>query len=193
MRRLSIVAVCAAAALVGGCAVPAQREARKATNEAVPFALLDPLAPPLVPPPPGQSSEPVSLCFVRDGRLVVVSVELATPVDLRGPLDALAAPPPDAGPLLRTALTEPSIVREVRLLGGIARVDLLSGVSALPTDEQVLAVAQIVCTLTGRPGVGQVSFTLEGARLAVPKGDGSLVTSPVARDDYAGLGAVAAP
>jgi len=193
MRRLSIVAVCAAAALVRGCAVPAQREARKATNEAVPFALLDPLAPPLVPPPPGQSSEPVSLCFVRDGRLVVVSVELATPVDLRRPLDALAAPPPGAGPLLRTALTEPPIVREVRLLGGIARVDLLSGVSALPTDEQVLAVAQIVCTLTGRPGVGQVSFTLEGARLAVPKGDGSLVSSPVARDDYAGLGAVAAP
>lgn len=193
MRRLSIVAVCAAAALVGGCAVPAQGEARKATNEAVPFALLDPLAPPLVPPPPGQSSEPVSLCFVRDGRLVVVSVELATPVDLRGPLDALAAPPPGAGPLLRTALTEPPIVREVRLLGGIARVDLLSGVSALPTDEQVLAVAQIVCILTGRPGVGQVSFTLEGARLAVPKGDGSLVSSPVARDDYAGLVAVAAP
>jgi spore germination protein GerM len=116
-----------------------------------------------------------------------VSEDLAAPVDLRAPLDALASPPSDAGPLLRTALTELSIVREVRLLGGIARVDLLSDVSALPTDEQLLAVAQIVCTLTGRPGVGQVSFTLEGARLAVPKGDGSLVTSPVARDDYATL------
>ena len=66
-------------------------------------------------------------------------------------------------------------------------MDLLPEVSALPADEQLLAVAQIVCTLTGRPGVGQVSFTLQGARLAVPKGDGSLVSSPVARDDYAGL------
>ncbi len=179
--------MCALVVLAAGCAVPAQDEAQTARDEAVPFALLDPRAPPIVPPAPGPSSEPVALCFVRDDRLVIVSDDLAAPVDLRAPLDALAVPPPDAGPLLRTALTEPSIVRDVRLLGGIARVDLLSQVSALPADEQLLAVAQIVCTLTARPGVGQVSFTLEGARLAVPKGDGSLVNSPVARDDYAGL------
>ena len=177
--------MCAVVALATACAVPAQNEAR--TDAAVPFDLLDPLAPPLVPRPPGPSSEPVTLCFLRDGRLVMATEALSTPVDHRAVLDALATPPPDAGPLLRTALTEPSIVREVRLLGGIAQVDLLSAVSALPPDEQLLAVAQIVCTLTGRPGVGQVSFTLEGTRLAVPKGDGSLVTSPVARDDYTGV------
>lgn len=178
---------CALVVLATGCAVPAQDEARQVRDEAVPFALLDPLAPPMVPPASGPGSESVTLCFVRDGRLVMVSDELASPVDLRAALDALASPPAAAGPLLRTALTEPSIVREVRLLGGIARVDLLSRVSALPTDEQLLAIAQIVCTLTARPGVGQVSFTLEGARLAVPKGDGSLANSPVAQDDYAGV------
>ena len=184
---MSPVVLWALVGLAAACGVPAQNEARTATDEAVPFALLDPQAPAIVPPASGPSSEPVALCFVRDGRLVLVSDELAAPIDLRAALDALALPPPDAGPLLRTALTEPSIVRDVRLLGGIARVDLLSHVSALPTDQQLLAVAQIVCTLTARPGVGQVSFTLEGARLAVPKGDGSLVNSPVARDDYAGL------
>ena len=188
MRRTSILFMCALVVLGAGCAVPAQNEAQIARDESVPFALLDPEAPPVVPPPAsGPSSEPVVLCFVRDGRLVPVTNELAAPADLRAPLDALASPPADAGPLLRTALTDPSIVRDVRLLGGIARVDLLPRVSALPADEQLLAVAQIVCTLTARPGVGQVSFTLEGARLAVPKGDGSLVNSPVARDDYAGL------
>ena len=187
MRRTFVLLLCSLGVLLAGCAVPAQEEAQIASDEAVPFGLLDPQAPPIVPPASGPSSEPVSLCFVRDGRLVIVDEELAAPVDLRAPLDALAAPPPDAGPLLRTALTEPSIVRDVRLLGGIARVDLLPHVSALPADEQLLAVAQIVCTLTARPGVGQVSFTLEGARLSVPKGDGSLVNSPVARDDYAAL------
>ena len=187
MRRTSFVVMCALVVLATACAVPAQQEAQTATDEAVPFALLDPQAPPIVPPASGPSSEPIALCFVRDGRLVVVSDELAAPVDLRAALDALASPPRDAGPLLRTALTDPSIVRDVRLLGGIARVDLLSRVSALPTDEQLLGVAQIVCTLTARPGVGQVSFSLEGAALAVPKGDGSLVSSPVARDDYASL------
>ena len=187
MRRLPRTVLCALAALAAGCAVPAEDHAQRVRDEAVPFALLDPQAPPIVPSASGSSSEPVALCFVRDGRLVIVSDEIPAPADLGTALDALASPPADAGPLLRTALTEPSVVRDVRLLGGIARVDLLPEVSALPADEQLLAVAQIVCTLTGRPGVGQVSFTLQGARLAVPKGDGSLVSSPVARDDYAGL------
>jgi spore germination protein GerM len=186
MTSRRILAMCMLA-LAAGCGVPAQDQAERARDEAVPFALLDPAAPPIFPSPSGSSSEPVALCFVRDGRLVIVSKEVGAPADLGAALDALASPPPDAGPLLRTALTEPSVVREVRLLGGIARVDLLPEVSALPADEQLLAVAQIVCTLTGRPGVGQVAFTLQGARLAVPKGDGSLVSSPVARDDYAGL------
>jgi spore germination protein GerM len=186
MRRLPTTVLCTLAALAAGCAVPAQDHAQRVRDEAVPFALLDPLAPP-IPSASGSSSEPVTLCFVRDGRLVIVSDEIAAPADLGAALDALASPPADAGPLLRTALTEPSVVRDVRLLGGIARVDLVPEVSALPADEQLLAVAQIVCTLTGRPGVGQVSFTLQGARLAVPKGDGSLVSSPVARDDYVGL------
>lgn len=186
MTRRWILAMCMLA-LTAGCGVPAQDQAQRARDEAVPFALLDAAAPPIVPAPSGPSSEPVDLCFVRDGRLVIVSQEVGAPADLRAALDALASPPADAGPLLRTTLTEPSVVREVRLLGGIARVDLLPEVSALPADDQLLAVAQIVCTLTGRPGVGQVSFTLQGARLAVPKDDGSLISSPVARDDYAGL------
>lgn len=187
MRRPWIVTIWAVAALAAGCAVPAQKEAQRTADAAVPFGLLDPQAPPLIPPAPGPSSEETALCFVRDGRVVIVSEEVAPPVDLRATLDALATPPRDTGGLLGTALREPSIVRDVQLLGGIARVDLLSAVSGLAADEQLLALAQIVCTLTGRPGVGQVSFTLEGSPLAVPKGDGSLVTSPVARDDYAEL------
>lgn len=186
VSRWAVLGVVVALA-AGGCAVPAQPDAQRAKDGDVPFSLLDPDAPLMVPEPPGPSSERVALCFLRDGRLSVVDKELTSPVSERALLDALAAPPPDAGPLVRTALSDPAIVRDVRLLGGISRVDVAAGVSALPADEQLLAVAQIVCTLTGRPGVGQVSFTLDGAPLAVPKGDGSLVTSPVARDDYASL------
>ena len=183
-RSLTLVWILSVAA---GCSVPAQERAQTTRDAAVPFGLLDPEAPPILAPPPGPSSEQVDLCFVREGRIVPAQSVLTAPVTLRAALDALATPPPDAGPLVRTALPDPSIVREVRLVGGIARVDLTPAVSTLPADEQLLAVAQIVCTLTGRPGVGQVSFTLEGARLAVPNVDGSLVTSPVARDDYGAL------
>ena len=187
MKRPSLVVSCALLAVLAACSVPAQDRARTTSDAAVPFGLLDPEAPSLAPPAPGPGAEQVTLCFVRDGRLVTVDTELAAPVSLRAPLDALATPPADAARLVRTALLDPSIVNDVRLVGGIARVDLVPAVSALPADEQLLAVAQIVCTLTGRPGIGQVSFTLEGARLAVPNVDGSLITSPVARDDYAAL------
>ncbi|HVM52467.1 MAG TPA: GerMN domain-containing protein [Acidimicrobiales bacterium] len=186
MTRPSLAATALLAVALHGCSVPAQERARTVRDAAVPFDLLDPSAPPLVPPSTSLTSEQLALCFVREGRLVVVTQELAPPITLRDAVAALTGPPQGAGPL-RTALTEPSLVSDVRLVGGIARVDLVAGVSALPTEEQLLAVAQIVCTLTGRPGVGQVSFTLDGARLPVPKGDGSLVTSPVARDDYSTL------
>ena len=189
MRRIAVLVACMVVLAVGagGCAVPAQPEAKTTNDADVPFGLLDPEAPPVVPPASGSGTEEVSLCFVREGRLAVVTEDLSPPVDLRAPLDALAVPPPGAEPPVRTALTGLSIVRAVTLVGGIARVDLAAAISDLNTDEQLLAVAQIVCTLTGRPGVGQVSFALEGTPLAVPKGDGSLVTSPVARDDYAAL------
>lgn len=184
MRRSLLLA---SALLLSGCAVSTESDARRVRDSAVPFQLLDPQAPLLTPPSGDTATEQVSLCFLRERRLVVVSQVLAPPVTLQATVDALTAPPPEIRPSVRTALTEPSIIREVAVLGGIARVDLFPTVSTLPADQQLLAVAQIVCTLTGRPGVGQVSFTLAGAPLAVPKGDGSLVTSPVARDDYSAL------
>lgn len=169
------------------CGVQPQDRARTTNDHDVPFGLLDTSAPTVVPPAGGAATQSVVLCFVRDSRLVLTNQPLAAPVSLESALTALAAPPTDAAPLLRTALTDPSIIRSVKLVGGVAQVDLQTAISQLTGEEQLLAVAQMVCTLTGRPGVGQVSFTLEGSPLGVPKGDGSLATSPVARDDYATL------
>ena len=60
----------------------------------------------------------------------------------------------------------------------------------VPPDEQLPAVAQIVLTLTQRPGIGQVSFTLDGERLRVRLGNGQttdVAGQPVSADDYAVL------
>ncbi len=113
-----------------------------------------------------------------------LSVALDPPVSLKDVVAALADPPAVGGVALRTAVGDPSIVGQVRLVAGTAEVDLLSAISALAGDEQLLAVAELVCTLTGRPGVGRVSFTLNGAPVDVPRGDGSLTARPVSRDDY---------
>jgi spore germination protein GerM len=54
-----------------------------------------------------------------------------------------------------------------------------------PTDQR-LAIAQIVLTLTRRPGIGQVSFRVDGTEIAVPRGAGDLTAAggTVTFDDY---------
>ena len=188
MRRpASVVALVLAAALASGCGVSAQGDATVAGDDAVPFGLLDPTEEPLVPPATGPIADPVGLCFVREGRLAVVLTSLSAPISLLDAVKALVVPPAGIDPPVRSAVTGEAVVHDAKLTSGVAQVDLGQRVAELSGEEQLLAVAQIVCTLTGRPGVGQVSFTLDGVPLAVPKGDGSLVTSPVSRDDYASL------
>jgi spore germination protein GerM len=73
------------------------------------------------------------------------------------------------------------------LNGGTAIVDLSRPFTALSGSDQLLALAQIVFTLTSRPGIGQVQFTLGGAAIDIPRANGSLTPSPVSRDDYGPL------
>ena len=161
------------------------RTTRQQPDGDVPFGLLDADAPPLFPSVPAAVTEPVALCFVQDGALAVVSTLLDAPVTLFDVVAALAKPPQDKA--LRSAVSDPPLVADMRVVGGVAQVDLLPAITSLGGDEQLIAVAQLVCTLTGRPGVGLVSFTLEGFPIDVPTGDGSLTTGPVSRDDYANL------
>jgi spore germination protein GerM len=183
MRRLAVILL---ALVVTSCAVDAQQHADVANDVAVPFGLLDSSAPPLLPPATAAPAESVAVCFVKDNVLAVVPVNLAPPVQLDDVVATLAQPPANAASL-RTAVGDPPMVHTVNLKGGIARVDLEPSVSDLGGRDQLLAVAQLVCTLTGQPGVGQVSFTLDGAPVEVPRGDGSLTDGPVSRGDYAAL------
>jgi hypothetical protein len=172
---------------LSGCAVRAEHHAHTIDDDSVPFGLLDSNAPPLAPSTTSDTTALVTACFVDGGRLGVVTVALERPVRLGDVVDALASPPDDARVAWRTEIGEPSIVHSVRLEAGTAHVDLVAGVNDLGADDQLLAVAQLVCTLTGRPGVGQVSFTLDGSPVDVPRSDGSLTDEPVSRDDYADL------
>jgi spore germination protein GerM len=184
-RSLTRVVLAMLVLACGACSVGAEPRAQIADDDAVPFGLLDPDVPPLLPPPTATVTEPVQLCFVQEGALAVVDATLDPPVDLDDVIGALADPPEDGS--LRSAVSDPPLVDEVELVAGVARVDLRPAITALGGDEQLLAVAQLVCTLTARPGVGPVSFTLEGAPVDVPTGDGSLTDGPVSRDDYGDL------
>ncbi|MGH9178736.1 MAG: GerMN domain-containing protein [Acidimicrobiales bacterium] len=170
---------------MGGCSVPVEQSARVQDDTGVPYDLLDEDAPPLVRPAPETTAD-VQLCFVAGRTIVRVIQPLEASADPLDVVRALAVPPADpAG--LTTAVADDSLVSAVNVRGGIAHVDLASPAAAVGPDAQLLVVAQLVCTLTARPGVGQVAFLLDGAPVQVPAPDGSLTPGPVARDDYAGM------
>jgi spore germination protein GerM len=187
MTRLARVGFALIVVVLPACAVQEQQRPRAVDDESVPFDLLARDAPPLVPTSSPAGTESVTLCYVDHDEIVQLPLPLDQPVAVADVVAALVAPPAGAPESVLTTLGEPSVVRQVDVRAGIAHVDLRAAVSALGSDEQLLAIAQLVCTLTARPGVGQVAFTLEGSPVDIPTGDGSLTAAPVSRDDYAQL------
>jgi spore germination protein GerM len=139
------------------------------------------------------ATEPVELYFVAGGVLESVSQELTRGVTPSRVLTALESgpPPPDVGIGLTSDIPVGLIRNVTPSSTGIATVDLVGDLfEDIPGGvEQRRAIAQIVLTLTRRQGIGQVSFTLDGEPLAVPKLDNVLSDQgeAVARSDYESL------
>lgn len=180
----------AAAVALAACGVPTEDTAQVEDPAEVPFGLLDEATPTT---PPATNVSPtgvaVQVCLLRDDRLARVrraGAPDATPTDA---LQLLAGgPSPDelaAG--FTTAFADDAVVTDVEATHGVARVDLTRAFAADAGPRQALAVAQVVCTLTSQPGIGQVTFTLDGDPIDVPRGDGSTTSDPVSLDDYRDL------
>lgn len=167
------------------CGVPISDQAESVRE--VPFGLLDP-----------DASEPEEVATPAEGPLVqiylvdpsglsLVPVERRlTEAALSSVLQSLLLGPNraerDQG--LISAFADPTAVSSVDLVGGVASVDLTQQFTILDGPTQRLAIAQIVVTLTSRPGVGRVSFTLQGQPIDIPRGDGTLAAGSVSRDNY---------
>ena len=184
--RIGVALAATVLVVASGCAVRAQSHAQIHDDDDVPFGLLDADAAPLLATTVPEGSGSVSLCFVEDDHLIVTETRLSAPIEPRSVVRALSEPARSGTTAGRTAVTA-GLLGSVEVRGGVARVDVRPAINELSGDEQLLAVAQVVCTLSGRPGIGQVSFTLEGTPVEVPREDGSLTSSPVSRDDYADL------
>lgn len=204
-RALAVAAVAMAGAALVGCGVPDQGSASHLAPDDVPAALAMPtttLPPPTtvpattvpattVPPPTTRPAptERVAVWLVRNDRLDPVErTETTLPVtpDRVGALVAAGPVGDERGTGLRTAVRVGDLGR-VTLAGGVATVELQPSFAELDGAEQVLAVAQLVLSLTARPGLGRVAFTLGGEALEAPRADGSLGGLTVSRDDYVAL------
>lgn len=146
------------------------------------------------------ASEAVLLHFILGDSITTVLRTLPLGPGPQDVLDSLldGFPTSSFGSDIRSAIPR-DLEASVSVERGLATVDtdgsLLTEIS--PIDQR-LAIAQIVLTLTSRPGIGQVTFLVNGEPQAVPRGGGELAPAdqPVAYDDYAMLltpGGVAPP
>jgi spore germination protein GerM len=189
-RTLWLVVACAS------CAIPAGGDFQAIPDSEVPYELSSPrttLAPSAVTTLPGSdtSTEAIDAYFISNSRVLKIVRLVAAPA---GPDQALATlsaldtqDPALAG--LRTAIPK-TFSATVSVERGVASVDSTRGLlDTLSPLDQRLAVAQIVLTLTSRPGIGQVLFSVDGVPTGVPRGRGDLAgpLTPVTFDDYSSL------
>ena len=133
-------------------------------------------------------TEPVRLYFITSGQLLYVEGALPAPAALQQIVAALQLgtdPLGDLGAGLRSAVPSAAEIRVTDTGGGVADVELPTGFfDGMPALDQRLAIGQIVLTLTGSRGVGQVNFNV-----AVPDATGEVLQpgTPLSRLDFAPL------
>jgi hypothetical protein len=186
-RRTAVLILLAAALALVGCGVPLDAEAHPADPADVPFGLLADDAGGSTSA--GADLATVSVYLVRGGRLWARPRTIPAPASPSGALGALAEGPTSAerDEGLRTELLAPDALGSVREGGGVVQVDVSDELADLPSDRQVLAVAEIVLTVdAARPGAS-VAITIADEPVSVPLPAGPSTTHPVTRADYASL------
>lgn len=181
MRRLVGLALVLAAA--AGCGLPSH-----SLHEVDPATLPSGLLRANASTTPTPSGPPARVYFVVGTRLVS---EIRRVVGLNVPSESLRALLLGPTPVESAAGVASEIPPQTRLIsldlrGKVALVDLGTDFGSAGGSQQVLAVAQIVYTLTASRLINAVEFSIDGRRIEVPDGSGSLSTAPRTRSDYGG-------
>ncbi len=95
---------------------------------------------------------------------------------------------------LRTAIPEGvQLLSLQRRAGGIVDIDVTDEIQQLSGDAQVLALAQIVYTMSALSGVQAVRLSVAGESVQWPDGNGELTAGPLSVYDFPGLEPSAQP
>ncbi|MGY1709322.1 GerMN domain-containing protein [Geodermatophilus sp. SYSU D00758] len=173
MRALPLLV---AAVLLTGCGIPAQNR-----PELVPDVAQPPVASGDGAPPAGPR---LTVFFVRGADLAPVERRTSAATAVAA-LDLLVEGPTrrESASGIRTALAPEAVAADEAFHPGTTTVSVNRGFTALNGEDQLLAVAQVVWTLTDLPAVGSVRFTREGTPIEAPT-DAGLTDRPVTREDY---------
>jgi len=175
-----LVVLLALVALVS-CGVSSQGEATRIEPEDVPFGLLED-QPTTTAVAAGRST---TVYLLSEDKLIPVARTVPSDAGLADLLTEVITGPTEVEQTLGITSAVPSgSVSSVDASRGIAEVDLASSFGDIRSGDQILALGQIVYTLTGQPGIGGVRFTVEGEEVTVPLSDGRLSDDPLSRDDF---------
>jgi len=132
------------------------------------------------------ATDEVTVWFILDELLVSLPREVPDPSTSASVLASLSegvtAIEIERG--LRSAIPDASMLVEAELAGGTATVQLAPEFLEIAPGDQVLALGQVVLTLTDLRGVGRVRFEINGAAVATPLPDGTSTEDSVSREDF---------
>jgi len=184
------VALAAAAGGLSGCGLGAQSAPEALDPKSAPQGLFSAL-PTTSTSLPGLGVTSVTIYLEGSNeRLVAVEASVAWPATMGAALNALAQGP-TAAESARGLVSPASSVGPLTaglLHRGVATVDLPVSFENLGGQDQTVAAAQVVFTLTAFKGVTGVVFLVGGQAAQVPNEDGKLVAGPLTRRDYPGFG-----
>jgi spore germination protein GerM len=168
--------------LAAGCGVDSQDSADLVPAEQLPAPLRA-----ATPSSASRLPSSVSVYLVgRGGRLVATTVDAAQSTP-RTAMDALLAiSGPQGG--LRNAVPPGTRLRSAELRNGVLSIDVSEELGLVRGPDQVLALAQIVWTVTEFPEAERVRIGVGGRYVAVPTDSGRTTTDPVGRESYRSVG-----
>ena len=121
--------------------------------------------------------------------LVRVTRDLPDPIDgaalLQSLLSGVTEPEDRSG--LSSSIPLGTELTGFDVVDRVATVDLSADFASVGGQQEILAVAQIVLTVTQLADVDGVVFELDGVRTDVPTAEGALATVAVTPDDYESL------
>jgi spore germination protein GerM len=182
----ALAGVIAAVLVLVGCGVPLQDEPAPIEPQSIPSRLQSPRTPTATP---SAEMTTVQVNFVRKNRLVSLEREVSGTDVLAEVIQALKAGPTEAEQ--RDGITSalpPGITLTVAATQGTSVGLELSGeTNGRSATENVLAVGQIVLSVTALQSVDEVTFWRDGSPVEALLADGALTTKPLTAADYEAL------
>ena len=171
-------------------------DASTTTTEApttVPTTVVAPVAPTTTTTPAATTpttaaipTELVRLWFVASDHIVPVDRALPTPITTQSILDALVANRLPSERQDVTTLVTPGLVSEPSTAFGAVFLTIDPIFGLFDDASKHLATAQIVYTMTERPGIGRVAFQIDNKPQPWPDENGKAIES-LTRDNFATL------